>query len=131
MQVLDDRQGALLPHGPTHVQLTVGAQGQLRLRVGDVATDVAVGVGYRQNGTQGAAALDLEGQAGTVALQGVAHHGGPGQCPAQGGGGHRQGLVDLPGPLRQVPAADSGGLHQAVGCNGPQNMIAHENDLTL
>ena len=46
------------PTAPPTSSLPSGAQGQLRLRIGDVATDVAVGVGYRQNGTQGAAALD-------------------------------------------------------------------------
>ena len=115
MEILDDGDGTLAAYGTAYVQLAVLTQGNVHLGVGDVAPDVAQIVGHGQHGAQGAAALDLEGQAGAHALQGVAHEAGGGQGAAQGRGAHRQQLVYLPCPLRQVTAADSGGLYQAVG----------------
>ena len=125
VQVLDDGDGALAAHGAAYVQLAVVPQGQVHLGIGHIAPDVALGVGHRQHRAQRAAALDLQGQAGPLALQGVAHHGRAGQGPAQGRRGHRAGVMDLTGPLGKLPAADGRSLHQAVGGNRSYNIIAH------
>ena len=125
VQILDDGDGALAAHGAAYVQLAVVPQGQIRLRICHIAPDVALGIGHRQHRAQRAAALDLKGQAGALALQGVAHHGCAGQCPAQGRRGHRAGVVNLPGPLGNAAAADGRSLHQAVGGNCSDNIITH------
>ena len=87
------------------------------MRLLHIAPDIALGVRHRENGTQGAAALDLEGEAGIFLLEGIAHHGGRRQSPAQGRRGYRQSGVDLPGPLGQVPGGHRHRLHHAICCN--------------
>ena len=115
MQVLDDGDGALTTHRAAYVQLAVLPEGEIYLRVGHIAPDVALVVGHGQYGAQRAAALDLKGQAGAAVLQGIAHETGGGKRAAQRRRAYRQKLVNLPCPFRQVAAADGGGLYQTVG----------------
>ena len=117
MQILDDRQRALAAHSGAHIQLAVRPQRQVHGGVDHVAPDVALRIGHRQHGAQRAAALDLQRQAGAVALQGVAHQAAAGQSPAKGRRGHRQGVVNLAGTLHDSAAADGRRLHHAVRRN--------------
>ena len=127
MKVLDHGQGAVHAHSSAHIQLAVRAQGHVHLGVIHGAPDITLAVGNGQNGAQGATALDLQGQACTLALEGIAHHRGRGQRTAQGRRGNRKGLMDLSCPLGQVPGGNSNGLHIAVLGNGTYQLVTHGN----
>ena len=125
MQVLDDGQRALMAHGAAHVQLAVRPQRQVHLGVRHVAADIPLVVADGQHGSKRAAALELKRQAGSLPLQGVAHHGRGCQRAAQCRRGHRQRLMDLPCPLRQVPAVNGRRLHHAIAGDGPHDLVFH------
>ena len=124
--VLDEKvRPALRAHGGAHVQLAVRPQGQIHLGISHIAPHIPRRVGHRQNGAQRAGALNLQGQAGALPLEGVAHHGAAGQGTSQGRRGHRQGLMDLSGALGEAAAADGCRLHHAIGGDGSDDSIAH------
>ena len=125
-QILDDGEAARLTHGPAHVQLAGGLLHKLHVGSLHIAPHVARLIGHGQDGAQGAAALDLQGEGGAVDLHGVPHQGGGHKGSPQCGSGHGQKGVDIPGPLHQVPAGDGGGLDQAVRCNGSYDFVAHD-----
>ena len=125
MEVPDHRQGALIAHSRPHVQLAVLPQGQFNGGVLHGPPDVPLIVRHRQQGAQRTAALDLQGHAGPVLFQRVAHHGRRCQSPTQGRGRHREGPVDLPRPFRQPAGGNGGGFHQAVFGDSPYQFIAH------
>ena len=111
-----------VPSAPTaaaHIQLARMLLHQLHMGILHIAPHIALAVGDGQHGAQGPAALDLKGDGAVLLLQHVPHHGGPHQGPAQGGGGHGQQGVDVPGPLHQVPSGDGGGLYSAVAVQWP------------
>ena len=114
-----------MAHCAAYVQLAVRAEGQVGVGIGDVAADAALVVADGQHRAQRTAALELQRQAGAVAFQGVAHHGGRRQGAAQGRRGHGEGFVYLTGALGEVAAANGRRLHQAVGGNGSYDTICH------
>ena len=91
----------------------------------NIAADISVTVGYRQNGAQRAAALDLEGKGALFLLEHIPHHGGAQQGPAQCRGGHGQKRVDITGPFYQVPTGDGYGLDQAVPGDRSYDLVVH------
>ena len=123
--VLDDGKGAVGSHRGPHVQLAPVLLHQVHLGVLDIAPDVALIVGHRQNGAQGAAPFDLKGEGALLLLEHVAHHRGPQQSPPQGGGGHGQQLVDVSSPLHHVPSSDSDSFDQAVAGYCSYDFVAH------
>ena len=123
--VFDDGESARAAHGGPHVQLALVLFHQLHVGILHIAPHVALVVGHGQHRAQGAAALDLEGEGAPLLLQHVPHHRDPQQGSAQGGGGHGQQGVDIPGPLHQVPARDGHGLDIAVRRHCSYDFICH------
>ena len=124
-KVPDHRQRPLVAHGGPHVQLAVLPERNVHPGIFHRAPDIAQVVGHGQQRAQRAAALDLQRQAGGLLLQRVAHHGGSRQQTAQCRRGHRQGSVNLPGPLRQVSGGDGGDFDQAILGDGAHQLVPH------
>ena len=125
-QVLDDGETAVGAHGGPHIQLTGDLLHQLYMGILHIAPHVPAAVGDSQNGAQGPAALDLEGESAVVLFQHIPHHGGGQQGAAQGGGGHGEQGVDGAGTLHQVPAGDGDSFDRAVGGDGADDMVGHD-----
>lgn len=85
-------------------------------------------VGDGQNSAQRPAPLDLEGEGPFFLLEHVPHKRGGHKGAAQSGGGGGQELVDVPGPLHDIPAGNGGGLNQAVARDCSDNFVGHRSD---
>ncbi len=113
-QILDDGEVAVKTDSTAHIQLSVGPQGDIHMGFLHIAADVALGIGHRKNSTQRTAALDLEGQAGALALQGVAHHGSRCESTSQSGRGNGESGVNISGALGHLTRRNSDRLDHTV-----------------
>jgi len=122
-EVLDNGQGAAVADGAADVQLTVCAQGKLHGGVLHIAAHVALGVGDGEDGAERAVALDLERNALTAALEGVAHHGDAGERTAERCGSDGAGVVDLAGALGQTARVDRDSVDKAIFRDGADQTV--------
>ena len=114
VHVLNDGERAVLAYGGPHVQLGRPLQGQVHQGVDHIASGIAGAVGYHGDPPQGAVPLDTECHRAVILLELIAHHGGGHEAAAQGGGSHRQGVMDLSGPLHHGFGRDGRSLYRSV-----------------
>ena len=125
-QVFNNGQAARLADSPAHVQLAGGLFHQLHMGILYIAPHVACLIGHCQNRAQWAAPFHLQSEGGPIHFQIVSHQRGGHQSPPQGGSGHREKGVNIPGPLHNTAAGNGGGLYQAVRRNRSYNFVAHD-----
>ena len=121
--IFDNGEFSVTAHGSAHVQLGVSLTGHVHRRVGHIAPDITLAIGDGGDGAQRAAAADAEGHRAVLIFQHIAHHGRAHEQTAQGGSGHRPGVMNGTGPLHQIRGGQGSGFDGGVFGNDTYKLI--------